>query len=431
MQNLHKHSNADRLQCCTVFGCNVIVDLSYHEGQKVVYFPTGGQLSEKFCKDNNLVRCKDENGKNIGGYLDPVKRNITAIKLRGECSDGLVLPIECLKNYTKIETLKVGDSFSELNGELICCKYVPIRRGRKVSANNSNPKKKKIAVPIAPLFTEHVDTAQLAYNYQQFHCGDFIEITLKMDGTSGRTGYLPVLDHTKKTFLDHLLKRPGKPVYNYDYISGTRRTLLDGYDGGYYGNDEFRKPHAELFRGKLHKGETVYYEIVGYTDNGTPIMPSVSNKKTNDKGFIKKYGTVTEFSYGCDPDSDKKSECYVYRMTMTNDDGYIVEYPPYLMRIRCEQMGVKTVPVLWKGVIPYNLDPQEFIQKMAETYYDGADPIGKTHIREGVVCRILNRESFSAYKHKNFSYKMLRGITSVTITDEQLANMSDDMIDEL
>ena len=96
IKNLHKHSNADRLQCATIFGNNVIVDLSYYDGQKIVYFPVDGQLSEEFANDNNLVRKKDENGNNIGGYLDPDKRNITALKLRGEKSDGLVLPVEVL-----------------------------------------------------------------------------------------------------------------------------------------------------------------------------------------------------------------------------------------------------------------------------------------------------------------------------------------------
>lgn len=93
IKELRKHSNADRLQCATIFGNNVIVDLTYKEGQRVIYFPTDGQLSKEFAIDNNLVRKKDENGNNIGGYLDPDKRNITALKLRGEKSDGLVLPI--------------------------------------------------------------------------------------------------------------------------------------------------------------------------------------------------------------------------------------------------------------------------------------------------------------------------------------------------
>jgi len=47
-----------------------------------------------------------------------------------------------------------------------------------------------------------------------------------------------------------------------------------------------------------------------------------------------------------------QSDIYIYRMTMTNEDGDVVEYTPDFMRYRCEQMGVKTVPVMWKGIIP-------------------------------------------------------------------------------
>lgn len=34
IKELRKHSNADRLQVCTVFGNNVIVDMSYKPGGK-------------------------------------------------------------------------------------------------------------------------------------------------------------------------------------------------------------------------------------------------------------------------------------------------------------------------------------------------------------------------------------------------------------
>lgn len=107
LKGLRKHSNADRLQCVEVFGQNVIVDLSYQEGQKVVFFPSDGQLSLEYTTDNNLVRKKDENGNNIGGYMDAEKRNVTAIRLRGEKSEGLILPVETLSKYTDISKLKM------------------------------------------------------------------------------------------------------------------------------------------------------------------------------------------------------------------------------------------------------------------------------------------------------------------------------------
>ena len=55
LKGLRKHSNADRLQCVEVFGQNVIVDLSYQEGQKVIFFPSDGQLSLEYATDNTLL----------------------------------------------------------------------------------------------------------------------------------------------------------------------------------------------------------------------------------------------------------------------------------------------------------------------------------------------------------------------------------------
>ena len=461
IKELRKHSNADRLQCATIFGNNVIVDLTYKEGQRVIYFPTDGQLSEEFANYNNLVRKKDDAGNNIGGYLDPDKRNITALKLRGEKSDGLVLPVEVLSKYTDVNTLKDGEQITMLNGHEICKKYIPRsnhRQGGSTGAGNRTRKKK---VPVAPLFSEHADTEQLAYNLSAFKPSDEIEITLKMHGTSQRTGYLPVLKGYASPIpwvnfiMKHIdpNKKMGKltaklydaalgasnPIYDWGYVSGTRRTVLEDFEGGYYGSNEFRETHSKFFEGKLMKGESVYYEVVGFTHTGTPIMASCNNKKLNDKEFVKQYGEETVFSYGCTPtgkvnaDGDyvltdrlPQSDIYVYRMTMTNEDGYVVEYSPDFMRYRCEQMGAKCVPVFYKGYIPeytilpdnvgspMAIDAGDYVKKMAEDFYDGTDPIGKTHIREGVVVRIINRPKFTAYKHKNFNFKVLEGIIKDT-----------------
>jgi hypothetical protein len=249
-----------------------------------------------------------------------------------------------------------------------------------------------------------------------------------MHGTSQRTGYLPVFKGYKRTLIDRLLRREGTPIYDWGYVSGTRRTVLENFEGGYYGSNEFREAHSKFFEGKLNKNETVYYEVVGYTHTGAPIMASCDNKKLNDKDFVKQYGQTTVFSYGCKPVvsidcDDIQSDIYVYRMTMTNEDGFVVEYTPDFMRYRCEQMGVKCVPLLWKGTIPEEeiftgvscelTDPGEFIKDKAEEFYDGPDPIGKTHVREGVVVRIINRPKFAAYKHKNWSFKALEGIVKV------------------
>ena len=453
LKNVRPHPNADRLLLADCFGNTVCVGLDYAEGELGIYFPTDGQLSEEFATVNNLVRKKDDAGNNIGGYMDPAKRNVQAIRLRGEKSDGLFMRLDCLE-YTGVDisTLKPGDQITVVNGHEICQKYIPRRNPSRNSVPGNKTRKKK--APIAPLFAEHADTEQLAYNLGAFKVGDQIEITLKMHGTSQRTGYLPVLKGYKRSLLDKLLRREGTPIYDWGYVSGTRRTVLENYDGGYYGSNEFREEHSKTFEGKLLKGETVYYEVVGFTSNGTSIMGECNNKKLNDKEFVKQYGATTVFSYGCSPTGTKtmwgededgiysldvetpQSALYVYRMTMTNEDGDVIEYTPDFMRYRCEQMGVKSVPVFWKGYIPEHPaskdDPTitagEWVQNLAERYYGGPDPIGKTHVREGVVVRIVNRPKFTAYKHKNFEFKVLSGIV---IDNADLNSVSEDILSEM
>lgn len=418
VEKLRPHTNADRLRVATFFGSDTCVGLDVVKGEIGIYFPSDLQLSGEFCVVNHLCRKKPD-GTPDTGYLDPEKRNIRPIKLRGERSDGIFMPISCLE-YTgvNLDDINIGDTITVVNGHEICKKYIPRGRNSNNSAKGKGNKTRKKHVPVAPLFTEHADTERLAYNLGAFKPGDEIEITLKMHGTSQRTAYLPVLKGYKRTIWDKLFGREGTPIYDWGYVSGTRRTVLDDWDGGFYGSNAFRKQHHDKFVGKLHKGEEVYYEVVGFTDSGTPIMGKGNNKKL-DKDFVKQYGEETVFSYGCSPDGSDapQSDLYVYRMTMTNEDGDVVEYSPDFMRYRCEQMGVKCVPVMWRGFADETIDwndagmtAGEWVTEKAEQYYDGPDPIGKTHVREGVVVRIINRPKFCAYKTKNYSFKMLEGL---------------------
>lgn len=428
IEELRKHNNADRLQVATIFGNSVIVDLNAHVGDIGVYFPVDLQLSEDFCKINNLVRYKDKDGKQAGGYLDPNKRNIRAMKLRGEISDGLYLPITCLAEFTKISTLKVGDTIDVVNGHEICRKYVPYV---KVVGKQEHEQIKKARANFAPTFYEHVDTKQLAYNLNDFKNGDIIQLTLKVNGTSGRTGLLPLIHH-KKTWLDKILHRAGKEYKEYGYVTGTRHVVLDEtHDGGFYEDNSFRRAMEKKFVNKLHKGETAYYEIVSWTGtNGNPIM--APGKVPPE--YQQQYGTMMYFTYGCDRNGTFESDppccdIYVYRMTLVNDDGDKIEYSPAQIKYRCEQMGIKAVPEFETFVIPQGVNPGEYVMRKVEQYYDGPDPIGKTHIREGVVARILNRTDFVVYKHKNYLFKYISGIAVSSLPNN--THIYEDRLEEL
>ena len=432
VKDLRPHSNADRLQIATFFGNDTCVGLDVKVGDKGIYFPTDLQLSTAYCEANNLVRKKDDAGNEIGGFLDPVKRNVKTIRLRGEPSDGIYCPIESL-TFTGIDLndLTVGMTIDTVNGVEICQKYIPRTKSSGGVKQGNKTRKKK--VPVAPLFAEHADTEQLAYNLHAFKPGDHVEITLKMHGTSGRTAYLPVLKGYKRSLLDRILRREGTPIYDWGYVSGTRRVVLESYEGGFYGNNSFREKHSKAFEGKLLKGESAYYEIVGFTNSDSPIMGDGDNRKIHDKDFLKQYGDTTRFSYGCEVG---ESDIYVYRMTMTNEDGAVIEYTPDYMRYRCEQMGVKSVPVFTSFILhleDLEVDDRtagEIVKDVAEHYYDGPDPVGKTHIREGVVVRIVNRPKFCAYKHKNYNFKMLSNIIVEAVADGT-AEVDEAIVEEL
>ena len=113
--------------------------------------------------------------------------------------------------------------------------------------------------------------------------------------------------------------------------------------------------------------------------------------------------------------------------TMVNDDGDVVEYSPAQIKYRCEQMGVNTVMEFETFIIPDDVDPGEYVVRKVEQYFDGPDPIGKTHIREGVVARILNRNSFAVYKHKNFSFKVLEGIAKDEATAPDIEEAQEEL----
>ena len=135
--NLRRHNNADRLQCTEICGYNIIVDDTCEIGELLVFFPVGGELSEEFARDNHL------------------KRRVTAVRIRGEISEGLALPVEVLGKYTDIHSLKEGDTISDLNGHKICSMYylermdVDVKDGKSIllSYSDTGNSPEKVYIP--------------------------------------------------------------------------------------------------------------------------------------------------------------------------------------------------------------------------------------------------------------------------------------------
>jgi len=206
----------------------------------------------------------------------------------------------------------------------------------------------------------------------------------------------------KRTVIEPIVSK------EYKYVCGTRHVVLKDFEthiGFYKENEKFREYAHNRFVGKLRKGETVYYEVVGYASENTPIMPSSDNMKLKDKEFVKKYGKVTNFTYGCHPG---QHEVYVYRMSMTNEDGVEIDLSWDSVKYRCGQMEVKYVPELYRTIYNIGVDNDYFL-KVCDNYAIGESTIDPTHIREGVVVR-SDGSKWNAWKYKSFSFKVIEGI---------------------
>lgn len=408
---IRKHSNADKLNLTTIYGNQVVIGLDAKEGDIGIFFPTDGQLSEEYCKAHDLIGYTDpETNEKKGGYFGK-NRRVRAQRFRGEKSEGFFMPISSLE-FTgyDISKLKDGDQFSNLNEIEICRKYVaPSTRSQGSGKHNRTKKLKHHYL----MFKEHIDTSQFAYNVNgicKYNKSGLVIITEKLHGTSGRTGYLKVVtDFPKWKYKLSKIIPIFKKKEEWQTITGTRKVILDDFNDpnkqGYYHSNDFRKIWHDQLQNQLRKGETIYYEIVGYVNEDTTIMPSCENKKLKDKQFIKQYGPITTFKYGC---ISGQCDIYVYRITMTNEDGYTVEYPWKAMTDRCDELGIKYVPLLTE---PFILDHSpESLKLMVENYYEGPSTLDPSHIREGVVVRIDNGNNFIAFKHKNFEFKVLEDI---------------------
>jgi hypothetical protein len=187
-------------------------------------------------------------------------------------------------------------------------------------------------------------------------------------------------------------------IHDNYYISNT----------GFYKTDIWSKA-TECLKGKLHKNEMVYAEIVGYESENTPLMGTYNTKKMDsvDKNFRKQYGDNMVFSYGCKPGEYK---LFIYRISLLNLDGYEYDYNWEDVKRRCAELGVSYVPeIKTMNTHEFYEDKRKFIEYV-ESLLDKPSVLDSSHLEEGVVVRVENGMNLKAYKMKGFLYKYLEGI---------------------
>jgi len=413
--NVREHPGADRLKLATCVGNQIVVGLDTQEGDLGVYFNCDLQLSHEYATKNDLIRRKDEAGNNVGGMFD-VNRRVRAQKLRGAISDGYFASLESVSTatgaaLTELEKLEEGTAFNEYNGVPICNKYMT--DSTKAARNSGTGPKPKESVSTI-MFHKHIDTAHFGRNshlLRRDKNGTHVIVTGKLHGTSQRVGHVQVTRNL--SWVEKLLQKFGVAIQTteWKYLVGTRNvTLTPKKEQLLFHSAEFRDRAAKPFIGGLRKGETVYYEVVGYENGGKTIMNKVDIKKVKDKAFEKQYkradGTTEMiFSYGC---AEGQLDIYVYRITQTNVEGESVDLSWSAVEQRSEEMGVKTVPVLIKTTVTESM--MDAFLKAMDDISDGPDFIDPTHVREGVCIRLEDGTTPNILKHKGFTFKVLEGI---------------------
>ena len=428
IENFKPHTDPEvtKLKCCVIDGFNIICGIDSQPGL-YVYFPTACCLNPDFLRYANLYRHTELNADpEQSGMFDDNGR-VKAIRLRGELSEGFILPAVTLENYILSVTnvnieVKEGTEFDcvEHDGKTfwINKKYIPknTRIPGAPGSGRSAKQPKGFDRILEDQFRFHYDTTLIKKCPNVIKPGDLISITEKVHGTSGISAY--VLCKTPRAWNNKACAWIAKNIFRlnligdvdhcieYDYLYASRTVIKNKFfnknvTDGFYGVDVW-KYADNLVKPCLQKGMTVYYEIVGFLPNG---------------GYIQK-----GYDYGCIP--PKEGDVYqhgvhfkvmVYRVTLTNASGNVHEFSAREVQQWCKFVGLTPVTEYYYGFAS-DLYPdlkaeehwnENFIQMLANDkrfHMECDSPTCDNKVpHEGIVIKSENMKS-EAFKLKCFKF---------------------------
>lgn len=420
IDNFRKHNDPEvtRLKCCTIDGFNMITGIDSEPGL-YVYFPALSQINPDFLSYANLYKHKELNKDPEQSGMFEDNGRVKAIKLRGEISEGFIIPLTVLENYIvsvtnkSLPEYKEGIEFDAVEHDgkefWISKKYVAKRQYPQGTSSSSNKTRYKVPKRLDRVrddqFRFHYTTVQIKKCPFVLNPESLIQMSYKIHGTSGISAY--VLCHQPLTWKQKIAKwLTGESFDKYDYIYSSRTVIKNKFynpevGSGYYSDDIWAEAD-KIVKSHLKRGETAYYEIVGYLPNG---------------GYIQK-----GYDYGCVP--PKSGETYthekhfkvrIYRVTSTNVDGKVFEYTPRQVQQWCAQVGL--IPVeecyygragdLYPDLDPANHWSENFIDRLSNDKrfhmeLDSPHCVNKVP-HEGVVIKIEDGAS-RAFKLKCFRF---------------------------
>jgi len=361
VRNLVKLDGLDRCLGLPVFGCQAIVGLDTHVGDLGIVFLSETQLSDEFCRNNNLYRDKELNvDDSKAGYFED-NRRVKAIKFKGNRSSAFFTHLDSL-SYLGIDlsTLKEGDTFTSIDGREICRKFVR----REAPARGNKVRNPQQSLVDSRLFPEHLDTENYWKNEHKIAEHEYVIITQKLHGTSARFTKQAV--ERKLTFWERMAQKVGLRIADREYktFAGTRRTVIDTNEQTerFYATDVWSLWYTRI-QHLIPKNWVIYGEIIGWAGQ-SPIQGGYTYNVP--KG---------------------ESEFYVYRIAVVNEDGFSVDLSWDAVKQWCNANGLNHVPELFLGV-KLAIDIEVYMDLQLRGLFANAIPLcDESPCDEGVCVR--------------------------------------------
>lgn len=361
LKNTYPLENSNNLVGARFFGYSAVIPKNYPPGLYVM-FSAETQLSDVYCRENNLHRHGNLNkDQSKTGYIED-NRRIRVVKLRGNPSSCVIMPLDSLA-FTGVDVneFKENDTFDQLNGVEICQKYVVKSTAREVKTQA--PKFSRVDKRLMP---EHTKTVQYWRYSNQFN-DRFVVVTQKIHGTSVRISNIPVAKTL--TWKDKLAKKFGVDVseHEYDYVYASRKVIKDSRadQNHFYGHDLWTAT-GERVKDSVPKNYILYGEIIGWVDENKPIQPN--------------------YTYNLKPGSN---ELYIYRIATVNLDGFVTDLSWDAVKEFCNERGLNHVPELTRSMGWNDTVTDHYMNKR---YYDEgfkqAIPLSDPKTKdEGIIVR--------------------------------------------